>query len=64
VPFADDGLRDGEHVRPWMTERFRQVLAEQPAPVVELTGPLPARLDAATAACDGVLTWDFAEPLG
>ncbi|MEV0840960.1 AAA family ATPase [Actinocatenispora sera] len=64
VPFVDDGLRDGEQLRLWMTDRFREVLAAQPAPVVELTGPLPARLEAATAACDAVLTWRFADPLG
>jgi HTH-type transcriptional regulator, transcriptional repressor of NAD biosynthesis genes len=27
VAFEDDGLRDGEHVRRWMTERFIQVLS-------------------------------------
>lgn len=27
VPFEDDGLRDGEHLRPWMTQRFGEVLA-------------------------------------
>ena len=26
VPFEDDGLRDGEHVRGWMNERFAEVL--------------------------------------
>jgi NadR type nicotinamide-nucleotide adenylyltransferase len=27
VPFVDDGMRDGEHLRGWMTERFRTELA-------------------------------------
>ena len=26
IPFVQDGLRDGEHLRGWMTERFRERL--------------------------------------
>ena len=26
IPFVQDGLRDGEHVRAWMTQRFRERL--------------------------------------
>jgi HTH-type transcriptional regulator, transcriptional repressor of NAD biosynthesis genes len=54
VPFEDDGLRDGEHLRTWMTGRFREVLAGRP--VVELTGPHSDRLATALAACDALLT--------
>jgi len=32
VPFVQDGLRDGEHVREWMTARFREALAGRPVP--------------------------------
>ncbi|MEU4777091.1 AAA family ATPase [Micromonospora sp. NPDC023633] len=65
VPFDDDGLRDGEHLRAWMTGRFRAELAGCGVPVVELTGPHRRRLARAVAACDGVLAagWPLADPL-
>jgi HTH-type transcriptional repressor of NAD biosynthesis genes len=65
VPFVDDGLRDGEAIRAWMTVRFREVLAAQGAPWQVLTGPYATRLRAAVAACDGLLAagWSFAPPL-
>ena len=44
IPFVQDGMRDGEHLRPWMTQRFREVLAAQPAPWVEVTGDVPTRV--------------------
>jgi nicotinamide riboside kinase len=65
VPFVDDGLRDGEAVRAWMTGRFEQVLAAQGVPWLVLTGCYAARLRAAVAACDALLAtgWSFAPPL-
>ncbi|AGZ38753.1 AAA family ATPase [Actinoplanes friuliensis] len=65
VPFVDDGLRDGEAVRAWMTGRFREVLAAQGVPWRVLTGSYGDRLRAAVAACDEVLAsgWSFAPPL-
>ncbi|MDG4820919.1 AAA family ATPase [Asanoa sp. WMMD1127] len=65
VPFEQDGLRDGEHVREWMTGRFRDMLAGAPVPVVELSGPRDERLRAAVAACDALVArgWDLADPL-
>jgi HTH-type transcriptional regulator, transcriptional repressor of NAD biosynthesis genes len=65
VPFVDDGLRDGEAVRTWMTGRFRCELAARGVPHLVLTGDYPARLRAAVAACDDLLArgWSFAEPL-
>lgn len=47
IPFVQDGLRDGENIRPWMTERFRQVLSEQPAPWHEIRGTREERVRAA-----------------
>lgn len=44
VPFVQDGLRDGEHLRGWMTRRFREVLAAQPAPVLEVAGSVESRV--------------------
>ncbi|MFS0696108.1 AAA family ATPase [Streptomyces nitrosporeus] len=65
VPFEDDGLRDGEELRPWMTDRFRAELTRTGRMFTELTGPHPVRLAAATAAVDRLLAdgWDFAPPL-
>ncbi|MFI6761576.1 hypothetical protein ACIBF5_20800 [Micromonospora sp. NPDC050417] len=66
MPFEDDGLRGGEHLRGWMTGRFREVLGESGVPVRELTGPPEVRLAAALRACDEVLAggWPLAPPLG
>ncbi|GAA0438307.1 hypothetical protein Aca07nite_47220 [Actinoplanes capillaceus] len=65
VPFEDDGLRDGEHLRQWMTGRFRAGLAAGGTPWVELTGPYGRRLRTAIRAVDDLLTegWRFTEPL-
>ncbi|MEU5785492.1 AAA family ATPase [Micromonospora lupini] len=65
VPFDDDGLRDGEHLRSWMTERFRDELAGSGVPVVELTGSHTARLARAVEACDALLAagWSLADPI-
>lgn len=66
VPFDDDGLRDGEHLRGWMTGRFREVLAASRVPVVVLDGSHGARLRTAVQACDRLLNagWGLAAPLG
>nr|WP_309234050.1 ATP-binding protein [Micromonospora sp. ATA51] len=65
VPFDDDGLRDGEHLRAWMTGRFRAELADCGVPVVELRGRHAERLATAVAACDALLAagWPLADPL-
>jgi NadR type nicotinamide-nucleotide adenylyltransferase len=38
VPFVQDGIRDGEHLREWMFERMREDLAQRFATVEILTG--------------------------
>ncbi|MGW8885490.1 AAA family ATPase [Streptomyces sp. NPDC055749] len=65
VAFEDDGLRDGEELRPWMTDRFRAELARTGREFIELTGPHTERLKAAVAAVDTLLAtgWHFAAPL-
>ncbi|MEU8214159.1 AAA family ATPase [Micromonospora taraxaci] len=65
VPFTDDGLRDGEHLRAWMTERFRTELAGCGVPVVELSGTRAERLARAVRACDDLLAagWSLADPI-
>ena len=66
VAFEDDGLRDGEHLRPWMTNRFREVLGATGTPWLELHGDRPSRLARAVAAVDRILAdgWGLAHPLG
>jgi HTH-type transcriptional repressor of NAD biosynthesis genes len=66
VPFSDDGLRDGEHLRPWMTDCFRGVLAGLGVPWQELRGDRRSRLAQAMAAVDRLLAegWGLAQPLG
>jgi HTH-type transcriptional repressor of NAD biosynthesis genes len=55
IPFVQDGLRDGEHLRHAMAERFREVLAGQAAPWVELRGTRAERLTAARTHVDALL---------
>lgn len=66
VPFEDDGLRDGEHLRPWMTRRFREILALQDTPWIEVRGDRGERLRHALEAVDAILAagWGLADPLG
>ncbi|GAA3924466.1 nicotinamide-nucleotide adenylyltransferase [Actinomadura viridis] len=65
VPFEQDGWRDGESVRLWMSGRFREELDRRALPHVVVTGPHEARLAAAVAAVDALLDkgWTFAAPL-
>ncbi|MGW1468751.1 AAA family ATPase [Streptomyces sp. NPDC002308] len=65
VPFEDDGLRDGEELRPWMTGRFRAELTRTGRPFVEIAGTREQRLATAVAAVDQLLAsgWHFNPPL-
>ncbi|WP_426506022.1 AAA family ATPase [Dactylosporangium sp. McL0621] len=65
VPFEDDGMRDGEHLRAWMTGRFRDELAARGVPWIELTGSYRDRLTRAVKAIDDLLAagWNLASPL-
>lgn len=55
IPFVQDGTRDGEHVRGWMTDRFRQVLGARAEPWLEVRGSRRQRLAAAVARIDELL---------
>ncbi len=44
VPFVQDGVRDGEHIRHWMHQRFVEQLAERPTPVVLIDGAYAERV--------------------
>lgn len=50
VPFEDDGLRDGEHVRVGMHHRFLELLDAGPVPYVVLEGSPTERLRGALGA--------------
>lgn len=65
VPFEDDGLRDGPHLRPWMTDRFREELTRTGRPFLTVRGDHGTRLKTAVAAVDELLArgWHFADPL-
>jgi HTH-type transcriptional regulator, transcriptional repressor of NAD biosynthesis genes len=65
VPFVQDGLRDGEDIRAWMTGRFRAELRASGVPHLVLTGSLADRLRAAVTATDALLArgWTFKPPL-
>jgi NadR type nicotinamide-nucleotide adenylyltransferase len=55
VPWVDDGLRDGEHVRGWMTARFVEELDARGARYELIAGSWPERDAAAIAAVERVL---------
>lgn len=61
VPFEQDGIRDGEHVRTWMTERFLEALTASGRRTVVLEGSLDERIRRAVAAVDDLLAsgWTF-----
>ncbi|MFD7720520.1 AAA family ATPase [Streptomyces sp. NPDC059814] len=65
VAFEDDGLRDGEELRPWMTDRYRAELTRTGRNFIELTGSRQERLATAVEAVDALLAkgWDFTPPL-
>jgi HTH-type transcriptional repressor of NAD biosynthesis genes len=61
VPFEDDGLRDGEHLREWMTARFAAVLRTGRVPWHRVSGPPEVRLASALRLIDQVASswWAF-----
>jgi HTH-type transcriptional regulator, transcriptional repressor of NAD biosynthesis genes len=65
IPFVDDGMRDGEHIREWMDGRFRDELAAQPAPWLSVGGTLEDRLTRAIKDIDRMIGrgWDVAPSL-
>ena len=45
IPFVQDGMRDGEHLRLWMTGRFRELLNSSGVPWVEAHGDPQSRVE-------------------
>ncbi len=70
IPSVPGGMRDGEHVRAAMHQRFREELgrveAARGVPWVEVRGTVDERLATAVAAVDAVVAsgWALAAPLG
>src|SRR5690606_28987372 len=65
IAFVQDGWRDGEHVRHAMQDRFREVLADQPVPWLEVRGSVAERVAAAVPAVEEAVAaaTRFATPL-
>lgn len=55
IPFESDGVRDGQHIRPWMTKRFSEELTQRGYPWVLLKGPREERLQRAINEVDILL---------
>jgi hypothetical protein len=55
IPFVQDGLRDGEDIRPWMTKRFEEELARRRLPWTKLSGSPEQRSLRAVALLDELL---------
>lgn len=66
IAFEQDGLRDGEAIRPWMTARFQQALHQTGRPCRVLHGDRATRCRLALDAVRELLrqSWRFAPPLG
>ena len=54
IPFVQDGLRDGEHVRHEMHEWFKAALQQQQTPWVLVRGTVAERLEQAKMAISGL----------
>jgi len=54
-PFVADAIRDSEHLRDWMTQRFVDVLREEGLRFEMLHGPADERVRQATTAIDRLL---------
>jgi HTH-type transcriptional regulator, transcriptional repressor of NAD biosynthesis genes len=55
IPFVQDGIRDGEHLREWMTERFLQELEARHLPWLLLQGTYAERFSTAVTAIEKLM---------
>jgi HTH-type transcriptional repressor of NAD biosynthesis genes len=55
VPFEQDGIRDGESIREWMTGRFEEALAASGRRTVVLRGSIDERVATGLAAIDELI---------
>jgi HTH-type transcriptional regulator, transcriptional repressor of NAD biosynthesis genes len=58
VPFVQDGVRDGEHIRDWMHGRFKEQLSAGTIPFLELRGNYAKRKQTAITAIDQLIEKD------
>jgi HTH-type transcriptional repressor of NAD biosynthesis genes len=56
IPFEHDGVRDGQHIRPWMTKRFSEELTQHGYPWILLKGTREERLQSAIEEVDKLLS--------
>jgi NadR type nicotinamide-nucleotide adenylyltransferase len=65
VPFSPDAVRNGEHVRAWMTARFEERLRETGRRYLVLRGDRHQRMAQGLQAIDALLDegWELADPL-
>ncbi len=56
IPFVDDGMRDGEHIRHAMQARFREMLEQEGIQYIEVSGSIEERLAQAIPACEQLLS--------
>jgi nicotinamide riboside kinase len=55
IPFVQDGMRDGEHIRAAMQERFRDALAVSGVPWLEVRGSVAERVAQAVPAVEAAV---------
>ena len=55
IPFVQDGIRDGEHIRHGMHQQFETMLNQQRVPYIVATGSVQKRIDLATKHIDTLL---------
>jgi NadR type nicotinamide-nucleotide adenylyltransferase len=55
IPFVQDGLRDGETIRKWMTNRFEEELIHRKLPWMKVSGSRRDRLNSAIHAIESLL---------
>lgn len=55
IPFVQDGLREGEALRQWMTRRFEEELTQRKVPWVKVGGSRERRLEQAAVEVDKLL---------
>ncbi len=56
IPFESDGVRDGQHIRPWMTKRFTEEFTHRGLPWVLIKGTREERLTRAIEEVDRLLS--------
>ena len=54
IPFIQDGLRDGEHIRHAMHKRFLEELGVRDIPFIEVRGSIHERVRKATEAIEAL----------